>query len=378
MNRALAVVLSFACLLVGVSSVAQPQIVPPLHTRGYQILDKNNHRVRLASVNWYGFDQKEYVVGGLDHAPLQTIIEQIKTIGLDSVRLPWANETLERNPVVPEYALKANPELRGKRAMEIMDTVIAALARAHIMIILDNHMSRADWCCNDTDGNGLWYNAEYPESRWLADWQMIVHRYEHQPWVIGADLRNELRSGAQWGGADPKLDWHAAAERGGNAVLSANPNLLVMVEGPEYSTDFTAFAKLRVVLKVPHRLIYSPHAYPPHGHTFDNYAALRKAYDARAGYLLQAKLAVPLWVGEFGTCQTLDCDEQGQWLRWFVLYLDERDLSWSWWPLNGTQSSGESRKHDAVETYGLLTTDYQHIAAPKVVDLLRTIMAPKK
>jgi len=33
------------------------------------------------------------------------------------------------------------------------------------------------------------------------------------------------------GGANPKLDWHAAAERGGNAVLAVNPLLLIMVEG---------------------------------------------------------------------------------------------------------------------------------------------------
>jgi endoglucanase len=46
---------------------------------------------------------------------------------------------------------------------------------------------------------------------------------------VGADLRNELRSGATWGGSDPKLDWHAAAERGGNAVLGVNPLLLIMV-----------------------------------------------------------------------------------------------------------------------------------------------------
>lgn len=376
MPRYVCAFLSF--LLVGSSSaLAQQPLLPPLHTRGYQILDARGHRVRLASVNWYGFDQKEFVAGGLDHAPLATIIDQIRAIGLNSVRLPWANETLERNPIPPGYAVKANPEFRGKRALDIMDAVITALARAHILVILDNHMSRADWCCSETDGNGLWYNAEYPESQWLADWQTIVRRYQHQPWVVGADLRNELRSRASWGGPDPKLDWHAAAERGGNAILAVNPRLLIVVEGPEYSTNFTAFAKLPVVLKVPHRLVYSPHAYAPHDHPFESYAAMRAAYDARAGFLLQSKPEAPLWVGEFGICQTLDCGDGAQWLRWFVQYLGEKNLSWSWWPLNGTQSSGVTRTYDTVETYGLLTTDYQHIAAPKVVDLLRTIESPR-
>jgi endoglucanase len=209
----------------------QSHIKLPLHTSGYQVLDANNHAVRLTSVNWYGFDQKEFVPGGLDHAPLAKIIEQLHALGVNSVRLPWANETLEKNPPVADYAVKANPQFRGKQAMEIMDAIIAALARARIMVILDNHVSRADWCCKDDDGNGLWYNDDYPEEKWLADWRTIVLRYKGQPWVVGADLRNELRSGAAWGGNDPKLDWHAAAERGGNTVLNANPNLLVMVEG---------------------------------------------------------------------------------------------------------------------------------------------------
>jgi endoglucanase len=377
MTRIFVPVLCLASVLLCGPSLmlAQQRIIPPLHTSGYQILDTADHPVRLTSVNWYGFDQKEFVAGGLDHAPLQAIIGQITAIGVNSVRLPWANETVEHNPIVADYAVKANPRFRGKHALEIMDAVIGALARAHIMVILDNHMSRADWCCSESDGNGLWYNAEYPESKWLADWETIVDRYKNQPWVVGADLRNELRSGAQWGGSDPKLDWHAAAERGGNAVLGANAKLLVMVESPQYSTDFTGFDKLPVGLKVAHRLVYSPHAYAPADHTFQSYDEMRQVYDQRAGYLLHAEPAVPLWVGEFGSCQTLDCGQNSQWFRWFMQYLKEKDLSWCYWPLNGTQSSGESRKYDTVETYGLLTPDYQHVGAPKIVELLRTVEA---
>lgn len=377
MTRSLAASFLVACVLLSATpaTLAQQAIVPPLHTSGHQIIDAAGHPVRLTSVNWYGFDQKEFVAGGLDHAPLEVILRQIKAIGVNSVRLPWANETLERNPVVADYAVKANPRFRGKHALDVMDAVVAALSRAHILVILDNHVSRADWCCSETDGNGLWYNAEYPEDKWLSDWQTIVRRYQHQPWVVGADLRNELRNGAQWGGSDPKLDWHAAAERGGNAILAANLKLLVMVESPQYSTDFTEFGRLPLVLKVSHRVVYSPHAYASPEHRFHSYDELRQAYDARAGYLLQTEPAVPLWVGEFGACQTLDCGDESQWLRWFIQYLREKDLGWSYWPLNGTQSSGMGRKYDSLETFGLLTPDYQHIAAPKIVELLRSVGA---
>jgi endoglucanase len=362
--------------VVFLSALAAAQslpIAPPLHTNGHEILDSAGRKVRLTSVNWYGFDQKEFVVGGLDHAPLGVIVQEIVDLGVNSVRLPWANETLEHDPLVPDYAVKTNPQLKGKHAMEVMDTVIHALAEAHIMVILDNHMSNADWCCSETDGNGLWYNAEYPESKWLADWRTIARRYKGERWVVGADLRNELRSGAAWGGTDPKLDWHAAAERGGDAVLAANPKLLIMVESPDYSTNFTGFDKLPVKLKVADRLVYSPHAYNIDQHPFASYDELKQVYDARAGFLLHTEPGVPLWVGEFGTCQTLNCGANSDWFVMYIRYLKENDLAWSYWALNGTQSSGAGRKYDSVETYGLLSTDYQHVAAPKIVELLRTI-----
>ena len=364
-----------ACLIGPVFSLAQDAaIVPPLHTDGHQIVDAHGQAVRLTSVNWYGFDEKEHVPGGLDHAPLATIVAMIAAIGVNSVRLPWANQTLEHDRPPPAYAIAANPQFQGLHAIEIMDAVIRALAQAHIMVILDNHVSRADWCCSETDGNGLWHSAEYPESAWIRDWQTIARRYRDQPWVVGADLRNELRNGATWGGADPKLDWHAAAERGGTAVLGANRQLLIIVEGPEYSTNFTGFDKLAVTLPVAHRLVYSPHAYADAQHRFPSYEELKQAYDRRISSLLHTEPAAPIWVGEFGTCQSLDCGANSAWFRMFIRYLQENKLlSWSYWPLNGTQSSGASRRYDGVETYGLLSTDYGHLAAPKIVELLRAI-----
>lgn len=363
------VIAVFASLASAVTNGQVSLIAPPLYTDGHRIVDSAGHAIRLTSVNWYGFDEKEYVAGGLDHQPLARIVALIQQIGVNSVRIPWANETLERNPLVPDYAVAANPQFKAKHAMQVMDAVISALTKAHIMVILDNHVSHADWCCSETDGNGLWYSADYPEEKWLHDWTAIAARYRKNPWVVGADLRNELRDGATWGGPDPKHDWHAAAERGGAAVLSANPNLLIMVEGPDYSTDFRGFDKLPVTLPIAHRLVYSPHAYS------GSYGEHDERYEARAGFLARMEPAVPVWFGEMGTCQKLDCGGNSAWFKLFVRdVLGKNDLlGWSWWPLNGTQSSGETRKFDAPETYGLLSTDYGSIAAPEIVDLLRKI-----
>ncbi|HZQ41622.1 MAG TPA: cellulase family glycosylhydrolase [Acidobacteriaceae bacterium] len=365
---------TLAALLVLAGFATAQTATPPLHTSGTRILDSHNRPVQLRSVNWYGFDQKEFVAGGLDHSSLDTIAGLIGQMGFNSVRLPWANETVEHNPIVADSALTANPQFHGKHSLDIMDAVIAALTRRHIMVILDNHMSDADWCCSEQDENGLWYNARYPESAWLADWKFMVRRYAGNPWVIGADLRNELRSGAAWGGSDPKLDWHAAAERGGNAVLSANPKLLIFIEGPRYSTSFSAFPGLPVHLSRPDRAVISPHAYSI-GHSYKSYDEAATALDREFTPLLTAPNPTPIWVGEFGQCTMGRCEAYGnQWVSWFAQWANEHHVwNTSWWALNATESSGRSRTLGEPETYGLLTLDWKHVRSPQIITVIDSI-----
>jgi len=50
---------------------------------------------------------------------------------------------------------------------------------------------------------------------------------------MGIDLKNEPHGAATWGMNSPSTDWNSAAERAGAAVLKANPNILIFVEGVE-------------------------------------------------------------------------------------------------------------------------------------------------
>lgn len=71
--------------------------------------------------------------------------------------------------MVPATYLRANPQLQGKRALVVLDAVIASLARQGVMVVLDDHRSRADRCCDEDHGDGLWHTAAYPESSWIRD-----------------------------------------------------------------------------------------------------------------------------------------------------------------------------------------------------------------
>ena len=353
----------------------------PLHTAHHWIVDAKGHRVKLAGVNWYGADNVEFSVGGLAYRPLSAIAHEVKVMGFNSVRIPWSNELVETNPVVPDYAVAANPALKGKRALEILDLTVDALAREGVYVILDNHVSRADWCCYEGDGNALWHSPAYPEQRWLADWRFMARRYKNQPAVIGADLRNELRFGATWGGPDPALDWHAAAGRGGNAVLAENPNLLIFVEGIDYALDLSGCAGLPVKLNVPNRLVYSAHDYPFSIKGVRAYDDYLKAVQLKWAFLRQES-DTPLWIGEFGACQQSRCldssdpKQEGFWFRNFIRFLRETDLDWCYWPLNGTQLSGHTRKFGDPEDYGVLNRAHGGPASEEMLRLLQSVQGP--
>jgi endoglucanase len=305
------------------------------------------------------------------------------------VRIPWSNELYETDPIIDASLLAANPDLVGMSGMQVLDAVIDALAGQGLVVILSNHVSRADWCCSNDDGNGLWYTDDYPESSWIADWRGIVRRYAGQPAVVGADLRNEPRSAngraATWGG-DPATDWRAAAERGGNAVLEENPNLLVVVEGVNYALDLRGVYNHPVSLAVPNKLVYSAHDYGYDHPTaiLSNYFVLTEWLGRAWGYIVtqNRSFTAPLWVGEIGTCHgaVADCMEgtssdQARWFSNLRRYLGEADFDWSYWALNGTQSTGRTRSWGAEETYGILDTSWQN---PASHDLLARLQAMQR
>ena len=77
-------------------------------------------------------------------------------------------------------------------------------------------------------------NSYSPQS-FIADWAFLASRYAKTA-VIGADLWNEPKDSAAWGGGNPANDWAAAATAAGNAILSSNADWLVIVEGTGTNT----------------------------------------------------------------------------------------------------------------------------------------------
>ena len=162
----------------------------PLRTSSRWIVDAQGARVKFACVNWSGAAQKDGVVGGLQHQPPARIAIQFASMGFNCVRIPWSVAMIQRPHNVSNASLlAAAPSLRGKSTPEILDDVVDACASARLMVVLDNHMSDPDWCCSETDENGLWYNDRWPEAEWIAAHKAVAARYAQQPYVVAAELR---------------------------------------------------------------------------------------------------------------------------------------------------------------------------------------------
>lgn len=391
----------------------------PLKTSGSKIVDRDGKHVKLACVNWAGAEQRDGVNGGLQHQRAEDIAGVFADMGFNCIRILWSVWAVQTNPTVDATGrtegpvrggtegdlLAANPELKGKTSLEILDAVVDACASKQLMVVLDNHMSDGEWMGGVSpddngmsdggwrggvtpDDNGLWWNDRWPESEWLAAHRKIAARYKSQPYVVGAELRNELRPSfvggktvqPLWGTGGNELDWHAAAIRGGEAVLEVNPDLLIFVDGLAFATDLSGVEQLPVELSIPHRVVYAAHDYYWPWQPSD-YEGLKAALDRQWGYIKTEgkRYTAPVWVGEFGTWH----DPKMGTLRtgWFpalLRYLEERDLDFSYWRGDGTESRGATRVFGAEAGFGLLNTTWDGPASGGVLlRMLQAIQAPR-
>ena len=343
----------------------------PLKTSSRWIVDSHGKRVKWSCVNWSGAAQKDGVVGGLQHQHRSEIAKVFADMGFNCVRIPWSVQTvLQPHVVSNETLLGANRDLIGKSTDEILDAIVSACAKEHIMIIMDNHMSDADWCCSLNDENGLWYNDRWSESDWIHAHLKIATRYENEPYVVAAELRNELRAAVingtnlepKWGGNDIRTDWKAAALRASSAILKARPEgLLIVLDNIAYSTDFRDLYKNPIVLPVSNRLVYSAHDYgwsqPQNQSTKEE---LFEYLGARWGYLVKQNevYTAPVWVSEFGTSHTGSGMDPNGWWTWLMEYLMSADFDFGYWRGDGTESQGTGRTFGAPALFGILNATW--------------------
>ncbi len=274
--------------------------------------------------------------------------------------------------------------------------------------------------CDSEDGNGLWwagYGSQYFSTttrptvagesetidsantsegtqHWISDWETVIGGLEPavREHVVGADLRNEPRDvcvnkekellvngeyreknpeesfsncqhtpysstrGLTWTNTASGFNWSAAAARAGRALHRLDPSLLIMVEGPDNSTNFTEVTgsisssglSTPLIEALQGRVVYSPHDYSWDASNYGSTASCPKTIKPENksqldcllgnnwGYLIteEKPYTAPVWVGEFGTdVANPKLGETGTWFANFIEYLKSNGMSWSYWQL---------------------------------------------
>lgn len=196
----------------------------------------------------------------------------------------------------------------------------------------------------------------------IADLVMLAKRYIDLPYFIGIDLWNEPKTDCVW------ADWACAAGRFGNAILEANPNLLIIVEGGGFMTwwsgNLQGVAQQPVVISNPSKLVYSVHDYGTcvfnqtwfwtPGYPGDLY----NHWNTYWGYLLTAPEPSTVLIGELGCPMTYYKDLQ--WIDMFTRYLNgdfdlnggnelksgDQGVSWLYWNLSPGADTGGIYEND--------------------------------
>ena len=371
--------LSWSCALLLAAAATTAHAAGWWHTAGNRIVDDQNQPLQLNGINWFGFETSNYAPHGLWSTSMDTFLDQMARLGFNLLRVPWCNEMLHTTRLPNAGADQANRDLKGKRAIEVLDALIEKAGRRGIRIVLDRHRPDAN------QQSELWYTAAVSEEQWIADWVFLARRYRNNPIIIGADLHNEPHGPATWGDGNLKTDWRLAAERCGNAILAVQPNWLIFVEGvSSYRNDnywwggnLAGAGAAPVRLNVPQRLVYSPHDYGPgvFGQPWfkaANFPAnLPALWEKHWGYLHRQNIA-PIWLGEFGAHNVAlaaardgTARTEAQWINALVDYLGANKLYWAFWCWN--PNSGD--------TGGLLRDDWKTVHADKL-QLLQRLMKP--
>jgi hypothetical protein len=161
----------------------------PFVTSGRWILDASGKNVTYAGANWPGHADV-MIPEGLQYQSIESIVQKIKSLGMNAVRLTFAIQMVDEiyanggNDITIQKAfvqalgqangtrvlnqvLAKNPQFSATTTrLQVFDAVAAELAKQQIYLHLDNHVSKAMWCCSSTDGNSWWGDTYFSVANW--------------------------------------------------------------------------------------------------------------------------------------------------------------------------------------------------------------------
>lgn len=358
-----------------------------LHREGTKLFDTHGHMVRLTGVNWFGFETKNSVPFGLWARSYKDMLDQIKSVGFNTVRIPFSDYIIDasRDGSITLADLNIDTALNGVNGsdtpLDLMDDIINYARDIDLKIVIDNHSRGPDKYLVE----GWWVTDEYSEQRWIDNWVLLAKRYANNDAVVGIDINNEPHFDSYWGSGNIEHDWNIAAQKCANAILAVNPNALIIIEGVErlaedseavnsywWGGNFQGARTTPLDINDNSKLVYSPHEYGPEVYVqpwFRDYRFpnnLRYIWEDRFGFIYNEGIG-HTFVGEFGIKENIAGSAAVKWFDEFVAYMGERSegYSWTYWAWN--PNSGD--------TGGILQNNWEDVHTWKV-NKLKPSMAP--
>lgn len=345
------------------------EVSPPQPYRATpQGVFRGEEPIPLYGINWFGLETPDRAPHGLwTGRTVPDFLAQVRELGFTALRLPVSPQVLRRGYSTAGWA--QNPGGYPADAYDGLLYFLEETRKAGLYVLLDFHTYDPSLIGGALPGRP--FGGAYTRENWLADLRRMAEIALSFPNVFGIDLCNEPHA-LTW------AQWKELAQEGSEVVLSANPFLVVAVEGVSNSSDnggwpafwgenLTSAYTDPVVLSPSFpadRVLYLPHAYGPSVYNqpyFDDPDFpdnMPTIWDVHFGRM---KGQYPLGVGEFGGRYE---GKDRTWQDAFVDYLLEKNIRiFFYWCLN--PNSGD--------TGGILLDDWRTVHQGKMA-LLRRLM----
>ncbi|OHE96043.1 endo-beta-1 [Colletotrichum orchidophilum] len=400
---------SFSALIAAVAmplstaaELSRRELQPlPLSVHDRYIVDARNETVALVGVNWAGHE-RTMLPEGLQYQSVAHIVKRIAETGFNAVRLTFATEMVDdivekggdvdlkttlQNALGPENGtailkqiLQNNPAFNeSSKRLDVWDAVAAELGRQKIYVHLDNHVSKAGWCCTPYDGNGWFGDTNFNTSNWVRGLSYMAEHGKASNWTTftSMGLRNELRD--PFSGDPPEslenttwTTWKTRMVQGANAIHAANPDVLIFFGGRIFDFDISAPVQGRFgsepgfnfsIAEFPfkNKFVFEQHQYDQ-GLVDDACTSYRDILAAFGSDVMTSgsngtngtSNRAPLVMTEWGHDQS---DESGafknKFRRCLMDFMVDRQISWMVWVMGGSYYTREGVQ-DKDEPWAIL------------------------
>ncbi|KKK16942.1 hypothetical protein ARAM_003756 [Aspergillus rambellii] len=374
----------------------------PFSVSGRWILDAKGSPVTYAGVNWPGAGEV-MIPEGMQYASIQHTVSKIKSLGMNVIRLTFPIELIDdiidnrRDTTVQDSLINAlgqtngtavfnqiqsvNPQItRHTTRLQIYDMVAQECNRQGIYVHLDNHISKAMWCCSTTDGNAWFGDTYFDVAKWKRGLEYMVSHAKAWPNFVSIGLRNELRQPATSTPAYPYgfETWYAEMTSAARAVNAANPEALVFLSGLNYDTELGPIPTAsdlghgtRFYLSdfdFADRLVLELHDYNTGATSCDSLSASLRStgFDALDASDSSIVNVMPVVLSEFGFNQD-NTTWEGVYASCIRQWIPEQHVGWMVWTISGSYYIRQGTQ-DMDDTWGILDHTWSDWRSPEAID----------